>query len=346
MRHLLLRTLFGLTAILLAAGLACTSCVEGEDYDKSPEANFQSLWQQIDQHYCFLDYKQEAIGLDWNEMYKRYHARITPLMQPISLFEVLCDMLSELRDGHVNLYCSADVGRNWSWKEDYPVNLDTELRDQYLGRDFQIAAGLHYRILPDNIGYIVYESFNSALGEGNLDDALFYLRSCHGLILDIRGNGGGDLTNADRLAARFTNEERLVGYMTHKTGPGHSDFSTPTPEYLKPSQGVRWQKPCVVLTNRSCYSAANAFVRNMKECPLVTIMGDRTGGGSGMPYYSELPNGWTLRFSACPMFDARMQHIEFGIDPDVTCALDSTLQLQGIDTMIEEARTYIKNIRK
>ncbi len=322
--------------------LTLSSCLRGEEASTMPEDNFQSLWRIIDERYCFLDYKKEQLGVDWNEVYGRYRSRLSPKMSSAQLFEVLCDMLSELKDGHVNLYSAADVGRNWSWREDYPENLDVELRDSYLGTDYRIAAGLSYRILPDNIGYIVYESFSAGIGEGNISEALFYLRSCAGLILDVRGNGGGQLNYSELLSSHFTNERILVGYSAHKSGPGHCDFSIPEPVYLEPSEGVRWQKPCVVLTNRSCYSATNDFVRNMKECPLVTVMGDQTGGGSGMPFNSELPNGWVVRFSACPMYDARMQHIEFGIQPDIPCALDSVLQQQGIDSMIELARTELK----
>lgn len=328
--------------LLTACSLSFSSCVRGEDYSDTPEDNFQSLWRSIDEHYCFLDYKKEELGVDWNGIYTKYHARINDKMTRLQLFEVLCDMLSELRDGHLNLYCSADVGRNWSWHEDYPENLNTELRNRYLGKDYRIAGGLHYRILDDNIGYIVYESFSSGIGEGNISDALFFLRSCNGLIIDVRGNGGGQLDYAERLSSHFTNEKILVGYMAHKTGKGHNDFSKPEPEYITPSTGFRWQKPCIVLTNRSCFSATNTFVRNMKECSLVTVMGDQTGGGSGMPFTSELPNGWTLRFSACPMYDSKMQQIEFGIQPDIVCALDSADMMQGRDTMIEVARTILR----
>ena len=94
----------------------------------------------------------------------------------------------------------------------------------------------------------------------------------------------------------------------------------------------------VLLVNRSCYSAANTFVRNMKEMPLVTVMGDQTGGGSGLPFTSELPIGWSVRFSASPSFDARMHQIEFGIEPDVKASLDESLAADGKDSMIEEAR--------
>ena len=265
-------------------------------------------------------------------------------MSRVQLFEVLCQMLSELKDGHVNISTSLDLGRNWSWKEDYPENLNTELRNKYLGTDYHIGSGLKYTILPDNIAYVVYESFSSGVGEGNLSDMIAHLRLCNGMILDIRGNSGGELTNAEKLSQRFTNEKVLVGYTSYKTGKGHDDFSEPRAEYIEPSKEIRWQKPVVLLVNRSCYSAANTFVRNMKEMPLVTVMGDQTGGGSGMPFTSELPIGWSVRFSASPSFDARMQQIEFGIKPDVETSLDEALAQEGKDSMIEAARELLNSL--
>ena len=138
-------------------------------------------------------------------------------------------------------------------------------------------------MLDDNIGYVRYESFSDAIGEGNIDEVINRLMLCRGLIIDIRGNGGGTLTNAERLAARFTNEPVLVGYIQHKTGPGHNDFSSMEEQWIEPSARLRWQKPVCVLTNRSVYSAANEFVKYMSRFPQVTIVGDRTGGGAGLP---------------------------------------------------------------
>ena len=329
--------------LLLVLVLGLCSCQKGEtEYDDSPQANLNALWTIIDQQYCFLDYKEQKLGFSWADIRTKYSSRLNSKMSRAQLFEVLCQMVGELKDGHVNISSSVDLGRNWSWKEDYPLNLDEEVRNAYLQNDYNLAAGLKYRILPDNIAYVVYESFQSAIGEGNMDDMFFGLRMCNGMILDIRGNGGGELTNVEKLASRFTNEKVLVGYRSHKTGTGHNDFSPLEAEYVTPSKGVRWQKPCVVLTNRSCYSAANTFVRDMKEMPLVAIMGDQTGGGSGLPFTSELPIGWSVRFSASPSYDAQKQQIEFGIAPDIPCSLDTEKAKQGIDSMIEEARVYLR----
>ncbi|MCF0236758.1 MAG: peptidase S41, partial [Bacteroidaceae bacterium] len=114
------------------------------------------------------------------------------------------------------------------------------------------------------------------------------------------------------------------------------------PITLKPSQSLRWQKPVVVLTNRSTYSAANAFVMYMRQLPNVTLVGDRTGGGSGMPFSSELPNGWSLRFSASPMFTPAMQHTEFGIDPDLKVDITAADWQRGVDTILETAIDHLK----
>lgn len=321
--------------------LFLSSCVTEEQFDDDPYGNLDALWTIIDRNYCFLQYKEQELGFNWNDIRIQFRQRLDSKMSRAQLFEVLTEMLSTLQDGHVNLYAPHDIGRNWSWYEDFPRNFDVNLQEAYLGTDYKIASGLSYRILPDNIGYVVCSSFSAGIGDGNLSEILHYLRLCNGIIIDVRGNGGGDLTNAERLARRFTNERRHVGYISHKTGPGHNDFSEPEPQYLEPSESIRWQKRAVVLTNRQCFSATNDFVRNMGQCPLVIILGDQTGGGSGLPFSSELPCGWSVRFSAAPMFDTEMRQIEFGIQPDTLVTLDPTLATQGIDSMIEAARDFL-----
>ena len=317
------------------------SCVDTDEQSDTPTGNFEALWQIIDEHYCFFDYKQHEYGLDWNAVYNKYKVRVSDHMTTEQLFEVLTDMLAELRDGHVNLGSSMDYGRYWAWHEAYPQNFSDTLERRYLGTDYKIAAGMKYRVLDDNIGYIRYESFLQGVGEGNLDDCLTYLALCRGLIIDIRNNGGGELTTAEKLAGRFVQEKTLVSYMQHKTGKGHNDFSSLEPRYLEPSSNIRWHKPVCVLTNRSVFSAANDFAVIMHTLPNVKLVGDHTGGGSGMPMSNSLPNGWSVRYSACPMYDSKKQQTEFGIDPDVKVALTDEATAQGIDLIIEAARKVL-----
>ena len=334
-----------LSYLLLLFLISCSplliSCVDETEHDNTPAGNFEALWKIMDEHYCFFDYKHHEYGLDWQEVYNKYKVRVSNNMNTQQLFEVLCDMLAELRDGHVNLTTAMDYGRYWTWHEAYPQNFSDTLERRYMGTDYKIAAGLYYRVLDDNIGYIRYKSFSTGVGEGNLNDCLSWLVLCRGLIIDIRNNTGGDLVYAERLAGRFVHEKTLVGYMQHKTGPAHQDFSDLEPRYREPSSNLRWHKPVCVLTNRSVYSAANDFAVIMHALPNVRLVGDHTGGGSGLPMSSSLPNGWTVRYSACPMYDAQHQQTEFGIAPDVAVALTNANAAQGVDDIIEAARKLL-----
>ena len=320
-----------------------TSCIGEDEYANNPEGNFEQLWKIIDEKYCFLDYKE----VDWDKVYEKYKKKITPAMSNEDLFDQLSQMLFELRDGHVNLSSASRTSYYDAWYQNHPWNYREDILYRwYLGSastDYRTTAGVKYKIFENNIGYIRYESFSTAVGEGNLDEILSYLAPCNGLIVDVRDNGGGNLTNSSRIAARFTNQKTLTGYIRHKTGPGHNDFSDPEPIYLEPSNGIRWQKKVVILTNCRCYSSTNDFVNSMRSIESGNIFqfGDQTGGGSGLPFTSELPNGWTVRFSASPQFDKYMNHLEFGIEPDKYIHMTPQDETDGKDTIIEEACAFL-----
>ena len=330
--------LFMITIICLIGGCE----VQVMDFYNTPRGNFEALWTIMDQHYCFFSYKK----IDWDSVYQAYSPRITNTMSSESLFKLLGEMLEELKDGHVNLIASHDMSRYWKWQEDFPANFDLTIQEEYLGTDYLIASGMKYKILEDNIGYVYYGSFSNDVSDSGLSYILSRMAICKGIIIDVRDNGGGSLVNVERIASRFFNEKTLIGYISHKIGPGHDDFSPLKPKYIDSYKGIRYQKPVVVLTNRGCYSATNEFVSTMKYAPNVTIVGDKTGGGSGLPFSSELPNGWSVRFSACPMFNAEKEHIEFGVDPDVEVMMLSSDSEKKIDTIIERARAIIENKSK
>lgn len=336
MKHPLI-TLLSLIVLSL-----CGSCVASEDYDDTRRGTFEALWTMLDEHYCFFDYKHQEYGLDWDEVHARYSRMITDSMSEDALFQVLTRMTCELRDGHCNLSSPRDVSSYAQWYEAYPMNFSDSLLRKYIGsrEDYRTTCGMKYRVMRDNVGYVRCPSFEVGIGDGNLHYIFEYLATCNGLIVDVRSNSGGMLTSAQTLAGAFVNEPTVAGYMAHKTGRGHSDFSAPQPMMITPAGGLRWQKPVVVLCNRRTYSAANAFVMFMRAAG-ATIMGDRTGGGSGMPFSSELPGGWSVRFSACPMTDVDGHDTEFGIEPDVHVGITSSDYQRSVDTMLETALDYL-----
>ena len=308
-----------LVAIIAALSGGCHKEVE---YANNPMGNFDALWNIMDQHYCFFDYK----GVDWNAVGAKYRAKISDKMTNEELFAVCSEMLMELKDGHVNLVSAWDVSRYWIW-EKYPINYYERIVDEtYLNFNYRRASSIKYALLPNNFGYMYYGDFSSAIGEGNLDAVIAYLASSDGLIIDVRSNGGGLLTNVEKLVARFINERIRAGAISHKTGTGHNDFSEPFDYYFDPSASgrLRYEKPVVVLANRGSFSATNNFVSIMKSLPNVRIVGDTTGGGSGLPFTSEMPNGWTVRFSASVITDPYGNDTEHGVDPSEGCKADIT----------------------
>lgn len=315
-----------------------TSCIGEEVYADDPQGNFEQLWRIIDEQYCFLDFK----GIDWNEVKLETQQYIYPEMDERELFSVLDNMLYKLQDGHVTL--GSDFNQShFNIQDDAPggnFNAAMIESEEYLGRNHRTASGMKYRILNDNVGYIYYESFQHNLSEEDLNNVLRQLSDCKGLIIDVRHNSGGNASNSARLASRFVHKRTLTGYICHKTGPGHSDFSSPYAIYLEPAKGVRWNKKVAVLTNRHSYSATNDFVNHMKGLPNVTIVGDKTGGGAGMPFSSELPNGWSIRFSASPYFDDQLRCTEWGILPDKKVDMESK-ENKAKDNIIETARKML-----
>lgn len=342
-----------------------TSCLDDDslEYQDDYLGTFEACWQTLDQRYCYFVEKQ----IDWDSIYHYYE----PLMRdsvkdnPVVFFNLIDEMLDNLKDGHVNVYAPFNTTRYSQWYDDYPVNYDANLiQKYYLGSNYWTASGMQYgRFGKDSIAYLRYSSFDATIGATNLDYVLSALRESNGLIIDVRNNGGGSLTNVPILAERFCTEKTLYAYVSHKTGKGHSDFSTPEPLYLEPAEQGRvgWDAstyPVVVLANRHTYSAANNFVQAMvaldgtqttdsvgqQHPKIIKICGDRTGGGSGMPFESVLPNGWPIRFSACPMLDKDSRSTELGIDPSEGLQLDMDslhAYADHKDDIIEAARDYI-----
>lgn len=84
----------------------------------------------------------------------------------------------------------------------------------------------------------------------------------------------------------------------------------------------------------------------MQYLPNVTIVGDNTGGGSGMPFSSEIPCGWSVRLSGSPVYDAHMQVTENGVAPDIHVDLNPDSAMVGIDTMLNTALSVLNRQRQ
>lgn len=78
-----------------------------------------------------------------------------------------------------------------------------------------------------------------------------------------------------------------------------------------------------------------------KEFPNVTVLGDLTGGGAGLPIDYLLPCGWQLRLSTTRSTDAHGADFELGVEPDERHDMDIGAMGAGVDSMIERAKQII-----
>ncbi len=316
-----------------------------EDDMNDYEYNFEFLWKEINEKYCFFDFKKDSIK-DWDDVHKEYLPYVKQCKSEIEFFDIMGAMLNELKDGHVDLVSSFDIS-SYYFEENYPKDFDTDIlnSDRYLGKNYRRSGGFKYKTLRDgNVGYMYFGDFMSSFTHSQIDFILNYFQDTKGIIIDVRNNSGGDAFGPKNIISHFIKEPHVLYYLTYKTGKGHSDFSSLVEDKVEPvKDGVIYDKPVYVLTNRGCFSATNIFAFSVKGLPRMTILGAKTGGGTGSPTLTEMPNGWLARYSGSILLDKNKQNTEFGVEPDIELHLDEELaRTQGLDNIIETACDYIE----
>ncbi|MEX2512786.1 MAG: S41 family peptidase [Cyclobacteriaceae bacterium] len=320
--------------------ISCEQWVVSPDPESNPEVVFEYLWKEVNERYAFFEEK----NLDWDRVGEEYRSKISQDMGQLELFELLADMLFELRDGHVNLTNSFNRSRNWEWFEEYPVNYNENIiQKNYLGKDYWASGPLLNQELGEVL-YVNYRSFSQGIAEGNLQALMIRAQNKKGLIIDVRNNGGGSLRNAEKLASCFVEEDTEYASQRIKNGPGKNDFGPWESMSYSPKEGLKYTGPVVVLINRRSYSASTFFAQMMKVLPNVILVGDQTGGGGGTPAFGELPNGWSYRFSVTQTIDTDGKQLEGGVEPTIKAEIGRQAEINGQDSIIDGAVIFLENL--
>ncbi|MEK6322033.1 MAG: S41 family peptidase [Acidobacteriota bacterium] len=260
-----------------------------------PEKNFEHLWKTYDRNYALFGAKH----IDWDALYKVYRPRVTAKTTEDELFQIIADMLGNLNDNHVRLispkrqFQSGILGQ--MKMEDFSLDL---VKQKYLkGKSKPLVDGnFDYGWITDSIGYFHFRGFGRMeLTQAAIDGIMREFKDAKAIIVDVRGNGGGDDGVGKLIADRFADRQRLYMKTAIRNGSRHDDFTPWKYWYVEPGGPVQFTKPVILLTHRHSVSAAENFALAMRVLPHVTVVGDATSGVFADVYGDRLPNGW--RFS-------------------------------------------------
>ena len=127
------------------------------------------------------------------------------------------------------------------------------------------------KVLPGDIGYIKIQAFGDI--EDPLSGAFHFIANTNALIIDLRGNGGGMLSN---YLSSFLLPQKKFHLVTIQWN--NRTDSIFTVEKLK---GPRYlDKPVYLLVDKGTFSSAEEFAYDMQAMKRVTIIGENTGGGA------------------------------------------------------------------
>jgi carboxyl-terminal processing protease len=319
-----------------------------------PERNFECLWNTFHNRYPFFELRK----VDWGKQYDTYRPTVTKKTSADELFNVFCQLLAPLNDGHVELKVSK--GRHQKSRYFNPEK-KSKFHREFTKRDIKtlfkttektlIAHGfgklketqawiLHY-CRSETFGYMrifELEGIKKRCLAGALDTISHDFRSLKGIIIDIRDNPGGDDSIAIAIINRFCDRRRVAFHRKTKIGPGKNDFKPLKTWYLEPQGDVQFTGPIVLLTCDSVFSGGEAFALAIKQLPHVTIVGDRTNGIFSYQLEKRLPNGWEYRLSYQIYLSADMVCYEgIGVPVDIELLNYNADIENGTDPLITRA---------
>lgn len=326
-----------LLAVLLFTG--CKDTLVGENPSNTFENNFNILWNTFDKNYSYFEHK----SINWDSLYTVYYTNLDTITSDIGFFDHTSKLLEELKDGHANLTAPFAVYSYTDWRKTIYNEVFIDFR--YLETSSKPSPDSPFieGEIANNIGYLHIGSFDGAEHLfKEIDSILKRAALKKGLIIDVRTNGGGKDVNSRMVLSRFADQKRLIRKIRYRNGPNHSDFTPFIYNEIEPN-GFYFDKPLVLITDQSTFSAAEDFVLGMRQFPTVTILGEFTGGGSGNPATFDLPNGWLFTVSRWQIFQPENNELYegFGLEPDSVVLQNNNDSIFGIDTKMSTAISLI-----
>ena len=221
---------------------------------------------------------------------------------------------------------------------------DKNPREVVLVRDIIYVKSVNSKLLDGRIGYIKLSQFQEKTSE-ELVKAIEELESgdrgeLNGLILDLRNNPGGLLTQAVEVADEFIDEGLIVSVKGRV-----EDQST---EYYATKEDNTPGYPIVILVNKGSASASEVVAEALQDKKRAIILGTKTFGKGSVQSIIKLDDGSGLKLTTAKFYAPSGRSInQVGVIPDVIVENDENkdLQLERAKELLRSSKNVKTNPR-
>ncbi|GIV76880.1 S41 family peptidase [Litorilinea aerophila] len=187
-----------------------------------------------------------------------------------------------------------------------------------LGENGQIAY-VRLNSFNENAGQLVREAVNDAVK-----------REAQALILDLRGNTGGLLREAVKVASVFLPEDQTV--LLERFSDGSTEV------YKTTGNPVATDIPMVVLVNGGSASASEIVAGALQDTGRAVLVGTTTFGKGSVQLPHTLSNGAILRVTIARWYTPNDRSIDgVGLEPDYVVEVSEEEQSAGEDPQLDMA---------
>ncbi len=219
------------------------------------------------------------------------------------------DVTQETSESLSSMFKTAEVGTSFELTVFRPD--EGELDFTVVVSDVEYPT-VDYKMLSaeSGVGLIKISSFNMLTDE-QFSDAYEALleEGMKGLILDLRDNGGGEVTSALSIADYLTDEDANLMYMVKTDGV-----------YSYYGEKERYDIPLVTLQNGNSASASELLLGAIQDNEAGTLMGTLSFGKGIVQSIVSLDSGAGLRYTFARYLTADGHEVQdVGITPDIVC---------------------------
>lgn len=352
----------GIITILIIASFVVCGCSKEEVSisltEEEKVEDFEYLFKTIEENYPFLDINKRVNGIDWIENKDKYLEMVKATKSDYEFLNTLSYILAQLRNGHTHMVQTSEQFKgfryvysrtnNWTKMQmkvlndskalaRYNIDKDEDKKALETTNKEELIAKINASandIVEDKVGYIyipeMIAPYELEKDKELLSEYLYKIKDYQALIIDIRGNGGGNSSYwSDFLLPKIIDKRYVANaYIFWKDGDYikrfirkswkwiDSDFGMVKnldttsllnlPEEVKrdfkyywkseisvsPKNSINFKGNIYLLVDKYVYSSSEMLSSFAKQSGCAILIGERTGGdGIGSdPLLAVLPN--------------------------------------------------------